>query len=233
VLHCACQQLRRWQLSDPALAELTMSVNLSAHDLGHPALIARVSQAIVEASLRPEHLTLELTEDIVMAHVQDAQRTLAALRQLGVRLAVDDFGTGYSSLSHLSRLPIDSLKIDRGFISRLQPGSDDAAVVSAIVQLGGSLRKAVVAEGIESAAQMEHLQELGCRFGQAFTSPTRCRNKWRQPGWPRATARCIESEPGGSGVPRAIAPLGCPRHHVATGSRCAASHAHHTRPDTL
>ena len=168
VLHCACQQLRLWQLSSPTLADLTMSVNLSAHDLGHPALIARVSQAIVEASLRPEHLTLELTEDIVMAHVQDAQHTLAALRQLGVRLAVDDFGTGYSSLSHLSRLPIDSLKIDRAFISRLQPGSDDAAVVSAIVQLGGSLRKAVVAEGIESAAQMEHLQELGCRFGQGF-----------------------------------------------------------------
>jgi EAL domain-containing protein (putative c-di-GMP-specific phosphodiesterase class I) len=178
VLHCACQQLRLWQLSDPALAELTMSVNLSAHDLGHPALIARVSQAIVEASLRPEHLTLELTEDIVMAHVQDAQHTLAALRQLGVRLAVDDFGTGYSSLSHLSRLPIDSLKIDRAFISRLQPGSDDAAVVSAIVQLGGSLRKAVVAEGIESAAQMEHLQELGCRFGQGF----HLSNKWRCQG---------------------------------------------------
>jgi EAL domain-containing protein (putative c-di-GMP-specific phosphodiesterase class I) len=168
VLHCACQQLRRWQLSDPNLAELTMSVNLSAHDLAHPALVARVSRAIVEAGLRPEHLTLELTENILMSHIEGAVDTLAALRRLGVHLAVDDFGTGYSSLSHLSKLPIDSLKIDRSFVSQLQEGSDDAAVVAAIIQLGGSLRKLVVAEGIESAAQMAQLRELGCTYGQGF-----------------------------------------------------------------
>ncbi len=168
VLHCACHQLRQWQLSDPRLAELTMSINLSAHDLAHPALVARIGRAIVEAGLRPQHLTLELTENILMSQIEGVLPTLAALRQLGVRLAVDDFGTGYSSLSHLSKLPIDSLKIDRSFVSHLQPGSDDAAVVSAIIQLGGTLRKAVVAEGIESADQMAQLRELGCGYGQGF-----------------------------------------------------------------
>ncbi|MBA4175278.1 MAG: hypothetical protein C0505_01740 [Leptothrix sp. (in: Bacteria)] len=168
VLHCACQQLRQWQLSDPRLAELTMSINLSAHDLAHPALVARVSRALVEAGLRPEHLTLELTENILMSQIEGATAKLDALRRLGAHLAVDDFGTGYSSLSHLSKLPIDSLKIDRSFIAHLQPGSDDAAVVGAIIRLGGALRKLVVAEGIESAEQMAQLRDLGCGFGQGF-----------------------------------------------------------------
>jgi len=164
VLHCACRQLRQWQQSSPELAELTMSINLSSHDLTHPALVARVSRAIVEAGLRPEHLTLELTEDILMSSIASAVDTLSALRKLGVRLAVDDFGTGYSSLSHLSRLPIDSLKIDRSFVHRLRRNSADAAVVAAIVQLGSTLRKAVVAEGIETADQVEQLRELGQGF---------------------------------------------------------------------
>ncbi len=168
VMHCACRQLRQWQLSDPALAELTMSINLSAHDLAHPALVARVSRAIVEAGLRPEHLTLELTENILMSHIDNAVATLNELRRLGAHLAVDDFGTGYSSLSHLSKLPIDSLKIDRSFVRDLHRGSDDAAVVSAIIQLGGTLHKAVVAEGIETQAQMDQLRELGCGYGQGF-----------------------------------------------------------------
>ena len=168
VLHCACHQLRQWQLSDPRLAGLTMSINLSAQDLAHPSLVARVGRALVEADLRPEHLTLELTENILMSNIEGVVPTLAALRRLGAHLAVDDFGTGYSSLSHLSKLPIDSLKIDRSFVSHLQPGNDDAAVVSAIIQLGGTLRKAVVAEGIETPEQMAQLRALGCEFGQGF-----------------------------------------------------------------
>ena len=168
VLHSACHQLRCWQRSNPAFAEITMSVNLSAHDLAHPGLVNRVSRAIVAAGLRPQHLTLELTENILMSHIEGALQTLHALRELGVCLAVDDFGTGYSSLSHLSKLPIDSLKIDRSFVRQLQPGNADSAVVSAIIQLGGSLHKAVVAEGIESAAQAAQLRALGCLHGQGF-----------------------------------------------------------------
>ena len=121
-----------------------------------------------EAGLAPQHLTLELTETVLMARKGDTTQKLQALRALGLRLAVDDFGTGQSSLSHLSRLPVDSLKTDCSFIHQLQWGSDDSAVVNAIVQLGGSLRKVVVAEGIETATQLAKLRAVGCTHGQGF-----------------------------------------------------------------
>jgi EAL domain-containing protein (putative c-di-GMP-specific phosphodiesterase class I) len=93
---------------------------------------------------------------------------LRELRELGVRLSVDDFGTGYSSLAHLSSLPIDSLKIDRSFVRNLSAGSKESMVVSSIVQLGSSLGKDVVAEGIETASQFDQLRDMGCRLGQGF-----------------------------------------------------------------
>jgi diguanylate cyclase (GGDEF)-like protein/PAS domain S-box-containing protein len=168
VLHCACRQLHTWQRSDPSLNGLTMSVNVSANDLANPAFVAQVGRAIVEAGLEPRHLTLELTENILMSSISGSLDTLGRLRQLGVQLAVDDFGTGYSSLSQLARLPIDCLKIDRSFIGQLQSGDDEAAVVQAIIQLGRTLNKSVVAEGIESADQMDRLRAMGCGFGQGF-----------------------------------------------------------------
>ncbi len=168
VLHCACQQLRLWQMSQPGWAGLTMSINVSAVDLSQPDFVARVGRAVVEAGLAPQHHSLELTENVLMAQVEGATQKLQALRTLGLRLAVDDFGTGQSSLSHLSRLAVDSLKIDRSFIHQLQWGSDDSAVVRAIVQLAGSLRKTVVAEGIETAAQAAQLRDMGCTYGQGF-----------------------------------------------------------------
>mgnify|MGYP000919527025 CR=1 FL=1 len=168
VLHCACHQLRQWQLSDPSLRQLTMSINISADELVHPAFPARVSRALVESGLDPVHLTLELTEGALMTDLARSTEALQHLRALGVRLAVDDFGTGHSSLSHLPRLPIDALKIDRSFIRNLAAGSDESAVLQAIIQLGRSLRKAVVAEGIESALQLRQLRELGCPLGQGF-----------------------------------------------------------------
>ena len=168
VLHCACRQLREWQQIDPSYAELTMNVNVSGHDIAHAAFVARVTRALVEAGLQPRHLCLELTENILMTRIEGAVSLLHDLRQLGVKLAIDDFGTGYSSLSHLSTLPIDILKIDRSFVSRLHSGANEATVVRSIVLLGSSLGKTVVAEGIEHAAQIEQLREMGCGAGQGY-----------------------------------------------------------------
>ena len=168
VLHCACRQLRQWQQSSPAWEQLTMNVNISGHDIAHPALVARVTRALVESELRPDRLCLEITENILMSRLEGALPALKELRRLGVTLAIDDFGTGYSSLSHLSTLPIDCLKIDRSFVSRLEAGSNEAAVVRSIVLLGSSLGKEVVAEGIETEHQLRQLQEMGCAFGQGY-----------------------------------------------------------------
>ena len=168
VLHCACRQLRAWQQLTPAHAGLTMNVNVSGHDIAHTALVARVTRALVEAELQPGHLCLELTENILMSGLQGALPVLGELRRLGVTLAIDDFGTGYSSLSHLSTLPIDCLKIDRSFVTRLESAGNESAVVRSIVLLGQSLGKTVVAEGVETPRQLEVLREMGCRLGQGY-----------------------------------------------------------------
>ena len=168
VMTCACRQLREWQLSGPAWANLQINVNVSGHDIAHPAFVARVTRAIVESGITPAQLCIELTEDILMSRLEGALPVLAELRRMGVTLAIDDFGTGYSSLSHLSTLPIDCLKIDRSFVMRLVPGSNEAAVVRSIVLLGSSLGKQVVAEGIETDSQLGQLREMGCSLGQGY-----------------------------------------------------------------
>jgi diguanylate cyclase (GGDEF)-like protein/PAS domain S-box-containing protein len=172
VLHCACHQLRQWQQRDPAYAQLTINVNLSGHDIAHTALVSRIQRALTESGLAPQHLCLELTENILMSRIEGAVHVLGELRRLGVTLAIDDFGTGYSSLSHLSTLPIDCLKIDQSFVSRLgaDPASsvNEAAVVRSIILLGSSLGKVVVAEGIETPSQLAQLRNMGCRLGQGY-----------------------------------------------------------------
>jgi diguanylate cyclase (GGDEF)-like protein/PAS domain S-box-containing protein len=172
VLHCACHQLRQWQQRDPAYAQLTINVNLSGHDIAHPALVSRIKRALTESGLAPQHLCLELTENILMSRIEGAVPVLGELRRLGVTLAIDDFGTGYSSLSHLSTLPIDCLKIDQSFVSRLGTdkgaNANEAAVVRSIILLGSSLGKVVVAEGIETPSQLAQLRSMGCRLGQGY-----------------------------------------------------------------
>ncbi len=168
VLRRACQDLRQWQQSDSAFAGLTMSVNISGKDIGHTGLVARVTHALVAARLEPQHLHIELTENILMAQLKAAMPLLEDLRTLGVGLSVDDFGTGYSSLAHLSVLPVDTLKIDRSFIRAMRHGSNEAAVVRAVVNLGQSLRKHVIAEGIETQLQFDQLRDMGCSAGQGY-----------------------------------------------------------------
>ena len=168
VLHRACQQLKQWQLSDPSFAELTMHVNIAGKDLAQAGLVARVTHALVESRLQAQHLTLELTENILMERLETALPLLAELRTLGIGLSVDDFGTGYSSLAHLAHLPIDSLKVDGSFVRGLRPNSKESMIVRSIVHLGNSLGKRVIAEGIETPSQYAQLREMGCQTGQGF-----------------------------------------------------------------
>jgi diguanylate cyclase (GGDEF)-like protein/PAS domain S-box-containing protein len=168
VLHRACSQLRQWQRSDPSCAKLTVNVNISAKDVGHTGLVARITHALVASRLEPQYLTIELTESTLMERLDVALPMLQELRALGVGLAVDDFGTGYSSLAHLSTLPVDSLKVDRSFIRDLRSDTREAAVVRAVVNLGHSLGKVVVAEGIETASQFAQLRDMGCQAGQGY-----------------------------------------------------------------
>ena len=168
VLRTACGQLREWQSRDARFCDLSMHVNVSGADIAQPNLVARVNAAIVESGLRAKHLTLELTENILMARLESALPTLTELRRLGVGLSVDDFGTGYSSLRHLATLPVNSLKIDRAFVADMQRGSNEAAVLRSIVQLGEALGKSIIAEGIETPEQLKLLQDMGCEAGQGF-----------------------------------------------------------------
>ena len=164
----ACRQLQGWQRAHPVAVALHVHVNVAARDVADPDFVTRIEQTLLRTGLRAQDLVIELTENILMAQLSAAMGTLTALRDLGVGLSVDDFGTGYSSLSHLAVLPIDSLKIDMSFVRHLKPGSKEAAVIRAIVLLGKSLDKAVIAEGIETAIQYELLRELGCDVGQGY-----------------------------------------------------------------
>ncbi len=164
----ACRQLKAWQDEHPDTHDLHVHVNAAARDLADPAFCARVRTALESSGLDPRCLVIELTEGILMTQLTAAMDALTALRESGVGLAVDDFGTGHSSLAHLSRLPIDSLKIDMSFVRRLTHDKKDAAVARAIVLLGTSLGKVIVAEGIETQEQATLLAEMGCHQGQGY-----------------------------------------------------------------
>jgi diguanylate cyclase (GGDEF)-like protein/PAS domain S-box-containing protein len=172
VLDQACRQVQRWQAEIPSLVPLRLSVNLSGRQLGHAKLVEDVAAVLAETGIDPALVELEITESVLMDDVEMSQETLGALHGLGVKLAVDDFGTGYSSLSYLRRFPVDLLKVDRSFVEVLDaaPGelSDDSAIVAAIVTLSHALGLTAVAEGVESAAQLAMLRQLGCDRAQGF-----------------------------------------------------------------
>jgi predicted signal transduction protein with EAL and GGDEF domain len=166
VLDEACRQLRAWQDSGQFDDALILNVNVSARQLQQRDLVDSVRQILEAHHLDPRSLTLEITESCLMQD-SDANQ-LRQLAALGVKLAIDDFGTGYSSLSYLSRLPIDTLKIDRSFVARLGQEPESTAVVQTIIALAHALGLSVTAEGIETSAQAAHLQTLGCTRGQGF-----------------------------------------------------------------
>jgi diguanylate cyclase (GGDEF)-like protein len=166
VLGEACRQTRAWQLL--GLPLLRVGVNLSASEFRHGSLVETIGRALHEAGLEPRFLEVELTESVVMSNPEESIAILEQLSAMGVLVSVDDFGTGYSSMSYLRRLPIDKLKIDRAFINELTARPDDASIVQAIVSLAHSLRLKVVAEGVETAGQLEFLKRLGCDQYQGY-----------------------------------------------------------------
>ncbi|MDZ7585808.1 MAG: EAL domain-containing protein, partial [Thiobacillus sp.] len=166
VLEEACRCTRQWQ--DMGLAEIRMSVNLSARQFRDPGLVDRVMRVLSETRLAPAFLELEITESTVMHDSEAAIGTLRALKNLGLTLSVDDFGTGYSSLSYLKLFPIDVLKVDRSFVRDVTTDPDDTAIVRAIVTLAHSLGLSVIAEGVEKAAQAAFLRYVKCDELQGY-----------------------------------------------------------------
>ncbi|MGC2033715.1 MAG: EAL domain-containing protein [Steroidobacteraceae bacterium] len=166
VLREACRQARQWQVE--GLPFLRVAVNLSPVQFRQPGFLAVIRGALNDHALEPRFLEIEVTESTVMSHAEGSIETLEELSRMGVIVAIDDFGTGYSSMSYLRRFPIDKLKIDRSFIHDLAGSADDTSIVRAIISLAHSLRLKVVAEGVETSAQLEQLKALGCDQYQGF-----------------------------------------------------------------
>ena len=166
VLREACRQGRAWQQA--GLLPIRIAVNVAASQFIGGDLVATVSRALADAGLEPRYLEVELTESAVMSDPEESIKILEQLSEMGVLVSVDDFGTGYSSMSYLRRFPIDQLKIDRSFLSEMTARSDDASIVGAIVSLAHNLRLKVVAEGVETVAQLDLLKTLGCDQYQGY-----------------------------------------------------------------
>jgi diguanylate cyclase (GGDEF)-like protein/PAS domain S-box-containing protein len=168
VMREACRQMQRWQKRFPVDPPLFISINLSSKQFSQNTLISTFSNILDETGVKPQTVKLEITESVVMENIDTATDMLRQLRSLGVQLAIDDFGTGYSSLSYLHRFPIDTLKIDRSFVTRMSENNENTEIVRTIVVLAQNLGMDVVAEGVETNEQLVLLQKLGCENGQGY-----------------------------------------------------------------
>jgi len=168
MMRSAGKQLAAWRHTHPAVGALTVSVNLSTGEIDRPGLVHDVAQVLRENGLPRGALKLEVTESDIMRDPERAAVILRSLREAGAGLALDDFGTGFSSLSYLTRLPFDTLKIDRYFVRTMGGNAGSAKIVRSVVKLGQDLDLEVVAEGVENAEMAHALQKLGCDYGQGF-----------------------------------------------------------------
>jgi len=168
MMHAAARQLSIWRACHPAMSAMTVSVNLSTGEIDRPGLVDDVAQTLRDNNLPRGALKLEVTESDIMRDPERAAVVLRTLREAGAGLALDDFGTGFSSLSYLTRLPFDTLKIDRYFVRTMGANAGSAKIVRSVVKLGQDLDLEVVAEGVENAEMARALQGLGCDYGQGF-----------------------------------------------------------------
>ena len=166
VLETACAQNRRWQ--DEGLPPITVSVNVSAHQFLQKGWVDVVAKALERTGLEAQYLELELTESLIMRDLEASIETMRRLQQMGVRLSIDDFGTGYSSLSALKHFPVGRLKIDKSFVRELPHGEDDKAIAIAVISLGQRLNLNVIAEGVETQAQVDFLSDNDCHEVQGY-----------------------------------------------------------------
>jgi len=166
VLREACRQSREWL--DAGFPPVPMAVNISAVEFRSKDFVENVRAILKESRLDPHCLELELTESVLMKHAESTVSMLKALKEIGVQLTVDDFGTGYSSLSYLRQFPIDALKVDQSFVHEISSCADDAVIVSAVISMGNSLKKRVIAEGVETREQLDFLTAEGCEEAQGY-----------------------------------------------------------------
>jgi len=166
VLREACRQLRSWK--DAGMPRVRVAVNVSPKQLASPDFVERFRAIMARAGVRGYQLDLELTETAMVENPEQTVRALEALKGIGLRVSLDDFGTGYSSLSHLKGFPLDTVKIDRSFVKDLPDDRDDVAVTEAILSMASALGLRVVAEGVETAEQLEFLRERGCAEAQGY-----------------------------------------------------------------
>jgi len=165
-INAACRQIKNWR--EAGYGDIGIAVNVPSVHIQRGNLARVVRQILREYEVPPELLELEITETMLMQDLAQTMEALEEISELGVKLAVDDFGTGYSSLAYLKRFPIDSLKIDGSFVRDLEIGSDNEAIVQAILALARTLKLKVVAEGVETSDQAMLLDKIGCSFMQGF-----------------------------------------------------------------
>jgi diguanylate cyclase (GGDEF)-like protein/PAS domain S-box-containing protein len=167
VLQTACAQLKEWE-SNPLARELSLAVNVSARQFRQPGFVKQVNALIEQTLIDPSRLKIELTESTVLENVIDTINKMHALKSIGVRFSMDDFGTGYSSLAYLTQLPLDQLKIDQSFVRNIGIKSTDSMIVQTIIGMANNLGIEVIAEGVETDAQLDFLWGAGCRFFQGY-----------------------------------------------------------------
>jgi PAS domain S-box-containing protein len=168
VLRTACEQTRQWHLASPREVPLTMSVNISARQFLQDDLVTQVEKILRETQVEPTAIKLEITESVTMGDAPRTIRVVNELKKLGLRFSIDDFGTGYSSLSYLGRFPMDTLKIDRSFVSNLKSNPENREIIRTIIGLARNLGMDVVAEGTETLEEISYLKTLDCEFAQGY-----------------------------------------------------------------